>query len=188
MVGRVRRPPGATHLPQHLDGAGRPRCSEKFVGFRNPDQAATARCWGCHEPDKWRSETSRAKSSAEWKQTIMRMVQKQYWGYRPRWGIRPPEAAIIHRYMLEQAGDAPPLPAATKGETAETLLEKARRLRFQGQIDEAEVACRQALALQPQGELERRVRLELGVLFTQYGIPALTDEMRASRPLRELQH
>ncbi len=36
-----------------------------------------------------------------------------------------------------------------------------------------------ALALQPQGTLERRVRLELGVLFTQYDTPALTDEMRA---------
>jgi hypothetical protein len=67
-------------------------------------------------------------------------------------------------------------------------LEKARRLRFQDKIDEAGIACRQALALQPQGTLERRIRLELGVLFTQYGIPALTDEMRASRPRRELQH
>jgi hypothetical protein len=118
----------------------------------------------------------------------MRMVQKQYWGYRPRWGIRPPEAAILHRYVLEQSGNSPPLPAATEGETAEALLEKARRLRFQGKINEAEVACRQALALEPQGTLERRVRIEWGVLFTQYGIPALTDEMRASRPRRELQH
>ena len=118
----------------------------------------------------------------------MRMVQKQWWGYRPRWGIRPPEAAIIHRYMLEQTGKAPPLPATTKGETAATLLEKARRLRFQGQIDEAEIACRQSLALEPQGTLQRRVRLELGVLFTQYGTPALSNEMRASRPRRELQH
>ena len=34
----------------------------------------------------------------------MRTVQTQWWGYRPQWGIRPPEAAIIHRYVLEQAG------------------------------------------------------------------------------------
>jgi hypothetical protein len=80
------------------------------------------------------------------------------------------------------------LPGPAEDETAATLLEKARRLRFQGKIEEAKVTCRQALALKPQGRVERRVRLELGVLFTQYGIPALTDEMRASRPLRELQH
>jgi len=104
------------------------------------------------------------------------------------WGIRPPEATIIHRYMLEQAGTAPPLPAVSEDETAADLLEEARRLRFQGKIDEAEIVCRQALALQPQGIVERRVRLELGVLFTQYGIPALSDEMRASRPRRELQY
>jgi len=162
--------------------------SEKFIGFRNPDQAANARCTHCHGAERWRSQASRAKSPAQWKQTIMRMVQKQWWGYIPQWGIRPPEAAIIHRHMLEQAGKTPPLPAVTESDMAADLLEKARRLRFQGKIDEAEILCRQALALQPQGTVERRVRLELGVLFTQYGIPTLTDEMRASRPPRELQY
>jgi len=46
--------------------------------------------------------------------------------------------------------------------------------------------CRQALSLSPQGDLERKIRLELGVLYTPYGTPALTEEMLRSRPRRNL--
>ena len=71
---------------------------------------------------------------------------------------------------------------------AETLLKKSRELRFQGKIAEAETVCRQALSLKPQGDLDRKVRLELGVLFTQYGTPALTEEMLKSRLPRNLRY
>jgi len=158
--------------------------SKKFVGILDVDQALNARCSAgrCHPREKWQAALRQDKSPADWKKTVMRMVQK------PWWGIRPPEAAIIYYHLLEKAGKAKPLPPVPKGATAASLLQKSRELRFQGKIAEAEVLCRQALSLKPEGDLDRKVRLELGVLFTQYGTPALTEEMLKSRLPRNLRY
>ena len=155
---------------------------DRFIGIRDSEKATGSRCGSkrCHPASKWREAAKAGKTPAEWKKTIMRMVQK------PWWGIRPPEAAIIHEYLVKQSGKGKPLPPAPQGETAESLLAKSREMRFQGKIDEAEVLCRQALSLNPQGDLDRKVRLELGVIYTQYGTPALTEEMLQSRPRRNL--
>lgn len=158
--------------------------SNRFVGIRNAEKAVAARCSArrCHPATKWQSALKSDKSPTEWKATVMRMVQKRWWG------IRPPEAATIYRHLLEKAGKATPLPAVAQGATPETLLEQSRQLRFEGEIDKAEAVCRQALSLKPGGALDRKVRLELGVVFTQYGVPALTEEMLASRLPRNLRY
>ena len=160
--------------------------SQRFIGIRDPQKAVAARCSArrCHPASKWQPALESDKSPKAWKKTIMRMVQKRWWG------IRPPEAAIIYRYVLQRAGQAQalPLPVVPEGEAVRSLLDRSRELRFEGKIDEAEVACLQALSLGPQGQLDREVRLELGVLFTQYGTPALTEEMLESRLRRNLRY
>ena len=155
--------------------------SVRFVGETDPYQATLNRCNKCHKHDTWKAHVGN-KTPDEWKKVIMRMLGQQPFGHRPSWGIRPPEAALIHDYLRRQSGGAPI--TAPPGSNASELLDKARTLRFAGDIDEAELKCRQALAALPaeaDEELERRIRLELGVIFTQYGYPVLNDEMRASR-------
>jgi len=158
--------------------------SQRFIGIRDVEKAEASRCSSnrCHPRGKWESALKMDKSPEWWKKTIMRMVQKRWWG------IRPAEAAIIYHDLLKKAGKARPLPPIAQGETAETLLAKSRALRFQGKIAEAATLCRQALSLNPTGDLDRRVRIELGVLFTQYGTPALTEETLQSRLPKSLRY